>query len=60
MMIGGERAVVDKTRSIFAGLEPGTGEIPRTGGRQGRDFTHRAGLHSRRPRGREAFRQDGS
>src|SRR6266446_4776046 len=37
MMIGGDKAVVDRLDPIFAGLAPGTGDIPRTGGRQGRD-----------------------
>src|SRR5881275_369294 len=37
MMIGGDKAVVDRLDPIFAGLAPGTGDIPRTGGREGRD-----------------------
>src|SRR5258707_7318125 len=37
MMIGGDKAVVERLDPIFAGLAPGTGDIPRTGGRQGRD-----------------------
>src|SRR5246500_1924417 len=37
MMIGGDKAVVDRLDPIFAGLAPGSGDIPRTGGRQGRD-----------------------
>ena len=37
MMIGGDKAVVDRLDPIFLGLAPGTGDIPRTGGRQGRD-----------------------
>src|SRR5947207_9505580 len=37
MMIGGDKAVVDRPDPIFAGLAPGTGDIPRTSGREGRD-----------------------
>src|SRR6266849_3190646 len=37
MMIGGDKAVVDRLDPIFAGLAPGAGDVPRTGGRQGRD-----------------------
>src|ERR1700726_1876786 len=37
MMIGGEKAVVDRLDPIFAALSPGIGDIPRTGGREGRD-----------------------
>jgi 6-phosphogluconate dehydrogenase len=37
MMIGGDKAVVDRLDPIFLGLAPGTGDIPRTGGREGRD-----------------------
>lgn len=37
MMIGGEKAVVDRLDPIFAALAPGTGDIPRTEGRDGRD-----------------------
>src|SRR5246500_1687623 len=37
MMIGGDKAVVDRLDPIFKALAPGSGEIPRTGGRQGRD-----------------------
>ncbi|MDD2058832.1 decarboxylating 6-phosphogluconate dehydrogenase [Pseudomonas sp. GD03860] len=35
MMIGGERAVVDRLDPLFASLAPGVGNIPRTRGRQG-------------------------
>src|SRR3989440_591773 len=35
--VGGDKAVVDRLDPIFAGLAPGTGDIPRTGGREGRD-----------------------
>jgi 6-phosphogluconate dehydrogenase len=37
MMIGGEKKVVDRLDPIFAALAPGIGDIPRTGGREGRD-----------------------
>ncbi|WP_375411673.1 phosphogluconate dehydrogenase (NAD(+)-dependent, decarboxylating) [uncultured Bradyrhizobium sp.] len=37
MMIGGDKAVVDRLDPIFATLAPGPGDIPRTQGRTGRD-----------------------
>ncbi|OAF10912.1 phosphogluconate dehydrogenase (NAD(+)-dependent, decarboxylating) [Bradyrhizobium neotropicale] len=37
MMIGGDKAVVDRLDPIFAALAPGPGDIPRTPGREGRD-----------------------
>jgi 6-phosphogluconate dehydrogenase len=37
MMIGGDKAVVDRLDPIFAALAPGIGDIPRTGGRESRD-----------------------
>ena len=37
MMIGGDKTVVDRLDPIFAALAPGIGDIPRTGGRDGRD-----------------------
>jgi 6-phosphogluconate dehydrogenase len=37
MMIGGEKAVVDRLDPIFAALAPGRGEIPHTPSREGRD-----------------------
>src|SRR3954465_2450041 len=37
MMIGGDKAVVDRLDPIFASLAPGAGDIPRTAGRDGRD-----------------------
>ncbi|MEW6643959.1 MAG: phosphogluconate dehydrogenase (NAD(+)-dependent, decarboxylating) [Pseudomonadota bacterium] len=37
MMIGGEKAIVDRLDPIFATLAPGTGAIPRTPSRDGRD-----------------------
>lgn len=37
MMIGGEKAAVDRLDPIFAALAPGLGDIPRTPGRENRD-----------------------
>ncbi|WP_024506435.1 phosphogluconate dehydrogenase (NAD(+)-dependent, decarboxylating) [Bradyrhizobium sp. ARR65] len=37
MMIGGDKAVVDRLDPIFAKLAPGAGDVPRTPGRDGRD-----------------------
>jgi 6-phosphogluconate dehydrogenase len=37
MMIGGDKAIVDRLDPIFATLAPGIGEIPPTEGRAGRD-----------------------
>ncbi len=37
MMIGGEKAVVDRLDPIFATLAPGAGSIPKTEHREGRD-----------------------
>ena len=37
MMIGGDKAVVDRLDPIFATLAPGSGDIPRTPARGGRD-----------------------
>jgi 6-phosphogluconate dehydrogenase len=37
MMIGGDKAVVDRLDPIFKTLAPGIGDIPRTPGRDGRD-----------------------
>ena len=37
MMIGGEKAAVDRLDPIFAALAPGRGNIPLTAGRAGRD-----------------------
>jgi len=37
MMIGGDKAVVDRLDPIFASLAPGAGDIPRTPGRDDRD-----------------------
>lgn len=37
LMIGGEKAVVDRLEPIFTALAPGKGDIPATPGRMGRD-----------------------
>src|SRR5476651_1031844 len=37
MMIGGDKAVVDRLDPIFATLAPGPGDVPRTPARDGRD-----------------------
>ncbi|MGH6889223.1 MAG: phosphogluconate dehydrogenase (NAD(+)-dependent, decarboxylating) [Rhizomicrobium sp.] len=37
MMIGGDKAVVDRLDPVFEALAPGLGDIPRTPGREGRD-----------------------
>jgi 6-phosphogluconate dehydrogenase len=37
MMIGGEKAVVERLDPLFAALAPGLGDIPRTSGRESRD-----------------------
>jgi 6-phosphogluconate dehydrogenase len=37
MMIGGEKAVVDRLDPLFSALAPGRGDIPQTPGRQARD-----------------------
>ena len=58
MMIGGEKAVVDRLDPIFATLAPGIGDIPRTPGPRGTRSAHRTGLYPRRPGRRRAFRQD--
>jgi 6-phosphogluconate dehydrogenase len=37
MMIGGDKAVIQRLDPIFAALAPGLGDIPRTAAREGRD-----------------------
>ena len=37
MMIGGDKAIVDRLDPIFSALAPGLGNVPRTGKREGRD-----------------------
>jgi 6-phosphogluconate dehydrogenase len=47
LMIGGEKAVVDRLDPIFAALAPGKGDIPATTGREGRDARAEQGyLHA--------------
>mgnify|MGYP003694790227 CR=1 FL=1 len=58
MMIGGDKAVVDRLDPIFAALAPGIGDIPRTPAARGPRSAHRAGLHSCRPGRRRTLRQD--
>jgi 6-phosphogluconate dehydrogenase len=47
LMIGGEKAVVERLDPIFAALAPGKGDIPATPGRKGRDgCAERGYLHA--------------
>ena len=47
LMIGGDKAVVERLDPIFAALAPGLGDIPRTPGREHRDQrTERGYLHA--------------
>jgi 6-phosphogluconate dehydrogenase len=47
LMIGGEKAAVDRLDPIFAALAPGKGDIPATAGRTGRDARAEQGyLHA--------------
>src|SRR5260370_24508728 len=55
MMIGGDKAVVDRLDPIFAALAPGVGDIPRTGGREGRDPQIQPGYIPPRPVGAGDF-----
>jgi 6-phosphogluconate dehydrogenase len=59
MMIGGDKAVIDRLDPIFASLAPGSGDIPRTGGARAA-IQDRTGLYPRRPYRRRALRQDDS
>jgi 6-phosphogluconate dehydrogenase len=46
MMIGGEKEVIEHLDPVFASLSPGTGDIPRTPGREKQDSTAEKGyLH---------------
>ena len=58
MMIGGDKAVVDRLDPIFKTLAPGHRRHPAHAGARGPRPAHRAGLHSRRPVRRRTFRQD--
>src|SRR4030081_845570 len=51
MMIGGDKAVVDRLDPIFAALAPGAGNIERTGGREGRGVRIEQGYISGGPGG---------
>src|SRR3981189_3213014 len=55
MMIGGDKAVVDRLDPIFAALAPGIGQIPRTGGRERRDIRIEQGYIHARPAGAGHF-----
>ena len=47
LMIGGDTAAVDRLEPLFAALAPGTGDIPATSGREGRDSRPEQGyLHA--------------
>jgi 6-phosphogluconate dehydrogenase len=47
LMIGGDKAIVDRLDPIFAALAPGKGDIPATAGRAGRDQrTEQGYLHA--------------
>jgi len=59
MMIGGDKAVVDRLDPIFAALAPGIGDIPRTEARQARDPRIEQGYIHAGPVWRRALRQDG-
>ena len=60
MMIGGETDTVKHLDPIFATLAPGTGDIPRTPGRESAGRHRRTGLSALRPERRRPFRQDGA
>src|SRR2546430_12169755 len=49
MMIGGDKTVGDRLDPIFAGLAPGTRDIPPTRGRRGPHPPHQAGYIQPRP-----------
>jgi 6-phosphogluconate dehydrogenase len=47
LMIGGDKAVVERLDAVFAALAPGKGDIPSTPGRKGRDLRPEQGyLHA--------------
>ena len=60
MMIGGDKAVVDRLDPIFASLAPGRGDIPRNAEPRRPRSARRAGIPPRGARRRRPFRQDGS
>src|SRR5258706_2980344 len=55
MMIGGDKAVVDRLDPIFSALAPGIGDIERTGGREGPDPPIEQGYIHARPVGARAL-----
>ncbi len=55
MMIGGEKAIVDRLDPIFAALAPGLGNVPRTPGRDGRDARAERGYLHAGPNGAGHF-----
>ena len=60
MMIGGDKAAVDRLDPIFAALAPGAGTIDKTPGREGRDPRVEQWLYACRAGRRRPFRQDGA
>ncbi|MDF3060038.1 MAG: gnd [Microvirga sp.] len=55
LMIGGDAAVVERLDTIFSALAPGRGNIPRTGGREGRDARVEQGYLHAGPNGAGHF-----
>ncbi len=55
MMIGGEKAIVDRLDPIFAALAPGLSNVPRTPGRDGRDARAERGYLHAGPNGAGHF-----
>jgi 6-phosphogluconate dehydrogenase len=55
MMIGGDKAIVDRLDPIFATLAPGISQIPRTDGRDGRDARVEQGYFHAGPSGAGHF-----
>ncbi len=55
MMIGGEKAIVDRLDPIFAALAPGLGNVPRTPGRDDRDARAERGYLHAGPNGAGHF-----
>ena len=55
MMIGGEKAIVDRLDPLFGALAPGRGDIPRTQGREGLDARVEQGYIHAGPNGAGHF-----
>ena len=55
MMIGGDKAVIDRLDPIFAALAPGLGNLPRTPGRDGRNARAERGYIHAGPSGAGHF-----